>query len=507
VNAVDYQADSTDPTGQTSRRTYDTFSTDGGMTWEVPVEVPTIRSGFCVLKLKSTGEAVITNHNEAGGYLNANLYVELAPQVGVFTEYLNNEPRDIWPQISVLSNGNIAILGRPNNAGVNTDLDTLFFNTFNGTTFSPKQVIRVARPPYLASVGSNERHNMATNGNGEITVVSAPVLEDDTLSNSRVYYRTSTDNGATWGPEGIVFAPYTINNSMDTVSTAGGSDLVYKPGTSKWYYAYPITVDNLFANGKLVITKSNGITDTITTAADVGATSTYLTGMAFVFNIDFPALGWSQDNSVLYCVYSVVTPDTSRGYNSRDLYYQWSTDEGTTWSTPFRITNTPDIDETYPSVSFWNPGITGSVQHVLNFTYMKDPGVGPTSFNGNYPSAPESRNYLIFRQINDAGPIGIKNKGTVAYEYKLLQNYPNPFNPSTRIVFNLAKNSFVTLKVYDILGREVKTLVNGLQNSGAHDVQLNASDLSSGVYFYTIRATDQSSGNTFTDTKKMMLLK
>jgi hypothetical protein len=63
------------------------------------------------------------------------------------------------------------------------------------------------------------------------------------------------------------------------------------------------------------------------------------------------------------------------------------------------------------------------------------------------------------------------------------------------------------LKIYDILGKEVKTLISGLQSSGAHNVQINASDLSSGVYFYSIRATDQSSGSTFTDTKKMMLLK
>ena len=277
INAIDYQADTSDPTGATSRRTYYTFSTDGGMTWAVPVEVPTIRSGFCVLRLKSTGEAVICNHNEAeAGVLNSNLYVELAPQVGVFTEYINNEPRGIWPQISVLSNGNVGILSRPNNSGVPTDYDTVFFNTFNGTNFSPRQALYVAHPPYYGSVGSNERHNLATNGSGEVTAVFAPTLEDDTLTNSKVYYRTSTDNGSTWGSLQTLFSPYTINGGNDTVSTAGGSDLVYKPGTNKWYYAYPITVDNLYANGKLVITRSNGLTDTITTAAEVGATTTYI---------------------------------------------------------------------------------------------------------------------------------------------------------------------------------------------------------------------------------------
>jgi hypothetical protein len=86
-------------------------------------------------------------------------------------------------------------------------------------------------------------------------------------------------------------------------------------------------------------------------------------------------------------------------------------------------------------------------------------------------------------------------------EYKLFANYPNPFNPSTIIQYQLPTNGMVTVKVYDILGREVKTLVNDYKTAGNYSVNFDASRLASGIYFYQIRA-----GN-FTSTKKMMYLK
>ena len=81
------------------------------------------------------------------------------------------------------------------------------------------------------------------------------------------------------------------------------------------------------------------------------------------------------------------------------------------------------------------------------------------------------------------------------------QNYPNPFNPSTAISYQLSANSYVTLKVYDVLGREMATLVNGQQNAGYHSVAFNAGSLPSGVYFYRITAGNYSS------VKKMVLMK
>lgn len=86
-------------------------------------------------------------------------------------------------------------------------------------------------------------------------------------------------------------------------------------------------------------------------------------------------------------------------------------------------------------------------------------------------------------------------------EYNLMQNYPNPFNPTTTINYSLQMSSVTTLKVYDVLGREVKTLVNERQTAGLHSVTFNAEDLPSGVYFYRLTA------GSFVDTKKLLLLK
>ena len=102
--------------------------------------------------------------------------------------------------------------------------------------------------------------------------------------------------------------------------------------------------------------------------------------------------------------------------------------------------------------------------------------------------------------------VGVEEQPTVANVYALLQNYPNPFNPSTVIRYSLAKSGPVSVKVFDILGREVATLVNGeVQSAGEHQVRFATSSLrggaSSGVYFYQIIS------GAFRDVKKMMLVK
>lgn len=99
-------------------------------------------------------------------------------------------------------------------------------------------------------------------------------------------------------------------------------------------------------------------------------------------------------------------------------------------------------------------------------------------------------------------PSGINNNTQSAYQYNLYQNYPNPFNPSTSIEFFLPKQSLVNLKVYDIVGKEIATLVNnGVRKEGLHSINFDGSNLSSGIYYYKISAGE------FTDIKKMMLVK
>jgi len=85
--------------------------------------------------------------------------------------------------------------------------------------------------------------------------------------------------------------------------------------------------------------------------------------------------------------------------------------------------------------------------------------------------------------------------------YNLSQNYPNPFNPTTNIEYSIPEQSYVELKIYDVLGNEVASLVNTTQEAGKYDIKFDASGLSSGLYIYKLNA-----GN-FTSSRKMMLLK
>jgi len=86
-------------------------------------------------------------------------------------------------------------------------------------------------------------------------------------------------------------------------------------------------------------------------------------------------------------------------------------------------------------------------------------------------------------------------------EFKLQQNYPNPFNPTTTISYQLYKKSNVQLTIYDITGREIKTLINQNQTSGQHSTNFDASGLASGIYIYNLKA-----GN-FEQSRKMLLLR
>ena len=116
--------------------------------------------------------------------------------------------------------------------------------------------------------------------------------------------------------------------------------------------------------------------------------------------------------------------------------------------------------------------------------------------------------YTIAQIIADETILGKTNYTEISYlgelsveTYELAQNYPNPFNPETVIYYQIPESGEVSLKVYDMLGRELRTLVNQTQNQGRYEVKFNARDLASGVYIYRLQVND------FVTSKKMMLLK
>ena len=101
----------------------------------------------------------------------------------------------------------------------------------------------------------------------------------------------------------------------------------------------------------------------------------------------------------------------------------------------------------------------------------------------------------------NAVPTGIISGNEIPAKFSLSQNYPNPFNPNTQINYTIALDGQVTLRVFDILGKEVATLVNEKQNPGTYSLNFDGSNLSSGLYYYRLESGD------YSDTRKMLLIK
>ncbi len=136
-----------------------------------------------------------------------------------------------------------------------------------------------------------------------------------------------------------------------------------------------------------------------------------------------------------------------------------------------------------------------------------NPFVLPTMKNGDHTVYLSSNSYVELPIMNNSGDkfdLVFKedeNGNNSPVSFSLSQNFPNPFNPSTMIQYSIPEAQNVELKVYDLLGREVQTLVNTVQNPGSYNVMFNAQNLSSGVYFYRLTA------GSYTDVKKMTLIK
>ena len=153
---------------------------------------------------------------------------------------------------------------------------------------------------------------------------------------------------------------------------------------------------------------------------------------------------------------------------------------------------------------------SGAGYQVIGFVQ----GNGTSTQNHNYSFVDKnvtSGNYTYrLKQVDFNGSSNYSNtveiNVNVPKVYSLEQNYPNPFNPTTRINFNLATDAKVTLRVFNILGQEVTTLLNGSMAAGQHTVNFDASHLNSGVYMYKIEANGVD-GSRFSEVKKMILTK
>ncbi len=145
----------------------------------------------------------------------------------------------------------------------------------------------------------------------------------------------------------------------------------------------------------------------------------------------------------------------------------------------------------------WFEDTIGVVIDTVAFTSMD-----VTQSYGRFPDG--STNWQLLNTITrgTANSItSVENDNIVISEFKLNQNYPNPFNPTTTFSYAIGKQGFVTLKIFNVLGKEVATLVNEVKSIGNYEIKFNAANLSSGIYFYKLTS------GTFTSTKKLTLIK
>ena len=136
--------------------------------------------------------------------------------------------------------------------------------------------------------------------------------------------------------------------------------------------------------------------------------------------------------------------------------------------------------------------------------YNIDDGSGWQSSDNPLPGA-----LMVRAELDSANALEIGDgiTASIPESFGLKQNFPNPFNPTTTIKFDLASAAFASIMLYDVTGKEVKTLVNSNLQAGHYVLDLNASVLSSGMYFYKLTAQNVSGQMIYSSTKKMVLMK
>ncbi len=231
----------------------------------------------------------------------------------------------------------------------------------------------------------------------------------------------------------------------------------------------------------------------------------FIFGYQLSNNINFYNAALDQFNYILGCNIKGISYITGIGTDyPMHPHHRPSASDGVAQPVPGLMVGGPD------------KGLDDAVLQAM-YTTSTPPAFCYVDDQGSYASNEIAINWnapLVFAAGYFSGKkelTGINEKvGTLPVKIQLEQNYPNPFNPSTTIRYHIFSNSTVVqLKIFNVLGKEVKILVNESQNSGVHEVEFNASNFSSGVYFYTLKAVPGSgpSSGTFISTKKMILMK
>jgi hypothetical protein len=476
------QQDSNNAAG-VSRYIYYAYSEDNGVTWTAQSLDETANWGFPDMSLNN-GVPIIAAHRFNTG---TSVFKDLFFGAYGFAQLQGVPPGTNWSHLSGTENGNIVMVGAPN--------DNIFIGqatTYNGTSWSP-----LLSMPLIGGPSGN--FSVAAGTGGVVGVFGTNYIND-----GYIYWYKSTDNGVTFDNGTMIFNYLLDGTDTLFASITGGLQAAFQGSEPHLVFTaynvkstvFPDPNTTEFVNPSILHwSPSSGVTkvcgkfnipslaDTITTAlmAPVGQ----------------PSIRVSSNNTIV-CSYTTflwgntqVVNDGSV-LNTGEILYSQSNNNGVNWSTPVNITNTPGIEEKHSSLVEKSPSDT------VKIYYLRDMKAGGWV---NIPAWGIAPVYGIYKNLG--ATVGISQTSTELKSFNLSQNYPNPFNPTTTIRFDIPKSEFTTLLVYDINGREVGRLVNEKLSPGSYEFQFSSADhnLSSGVYIYKLV-----SGN-FVDTKKMILLK
>ena len=236
---------------------------------------------------------------------------------------------------------------------------------------------------------------------------------------------------------------------------------------------------------------------------------TFTVDMTTATSPDSQAVPFVPGQDTVYWISEQPTFQVTQGWTTDSRIRQWEMiRQGSTNIYQGQFTLTDPSFNAFEYRYAYISGVDGSVIYEAggfqDFAYRVRyvEMTAPNTFTNPF-SFPQDSWTNATAKVHENPPLGlnVKTETHVAKDFRLSQNYPNPFNPTTNIKFSIPERSQVTIKIFNVLGQLVSTLVNGEFNVGSYNVDFNATSLSSGIYFYTLSA-----GN-FQLTKKMMLLK
>jgi hypothetical protein len=377
-----------------SRRSAYALSTDDGATWNNfgNVRVPPIRSGYPSLDLLRPGPGaalpILANHNVGGGTDVAS-WVYVGDSTGLFTELSPLPPlgtldggEPIWPAIAAGSDGSI-IVHSSNTSTPEDDYENYITRT---TDFGSNWSSWLTVP---AVDGSGGRNPMKTNGAGRVGAL--------TNADSLILWE-STNDGVSWNPQVTVFPPL-VPNGAETLGVWVGVDLAYAPGATEPIVAFNSsrTSDgNLFSfAGSRILVWSPTLGIRTAVPWDSLKYPTTMVPQSNHLSLGWPAIAYSGSSIVIafqgFLDNDLNIDTLASGMLFGEIFMVQSTDGGNTWSLPVNITNTPQLDERYPSISSWNPA--GSAY----LTWQEDTRAGSHAFTDG---SPKSLSKLVFYKAN-----------------------------------------------------------------------------------------------------------